>query len=431
MEPPSVKTSKALLVLIALSLGTPASAADETAATPAPVARPTKLDVKAATDAYLARLSPDARARSDAYFEGGYLLQLLDTLVTVALMLFLLQSGLSRRIREWTERRTGRRWLQTALYWVVYLAVTTVLTFPLNVYEGFFREHAYGLSNQTFGAWLGDSAKATLIALVFGALVVTALYGVVRRIPRTAWAWGALLTVAFAAFFFLVFPVFVAPLFNSYTKLTDERVRAPILRMAEANGLAAKDVWVSDASRQSKRISANVSGLFGTERITLNDNLLNRSTPAQVQAVMGHELGHYVLNHGYKFLAFLALIALALFAAAKALIDWALARWGARWGIRDVGDPAGLPLAIMVLSVLFLFLTPVFNTLVRSQEQEADVFGLNAAREPDAFAEVALQLSEYRKLAPGPLEEFIFFDHPSGRTRILTAMRWKAAQPPP
>jgi STE24 endopeptidase len=225
--------------------------------------------------------------------------------------------------------------------------------------------------------------------------------------------------------------VFVAPLFNTYTRLTDERVRAPILRMAAANGLAANDVWVSDASRQSKRISANVSGLLGTERITLNDNLLHRSTPAQVQAVMGHELGHYVLNHGYKLLAFLALIALGLFAALHALLGWGIGRWGARWGIRDEADPAGLPLAVLVLTVLSLLLTPVLNTLVRVQEQEADVFGLNAAREPDAFAEVALQLSEYRKLSPGPVEEFIFFDHPSGRTRILTAMRWKAAQPPP
>jgi STE24 endopeptidase len=415
--------SKTILLLVACLSTSAVAAADE--------APPARLDVNAATEAYLARLSPEARAKSDAYFEGGYLLELVDTLVTVAVMLFLLQSGLSRRIRDWTERRTRHRWLQTALYWTGYLVVTTVLTFPLALYEGFFREHAYGLSNQTFAAWLGDTAKGSLIALLFGAALVTAVYAVVRRAPRSWWAWGAMVTVAFAAFFFLVFPVFVAPLFNSYTRLTDARVRAPILRMAEANGLAANDVWVSDASRQSKRISANVSGLFGTERITLNDNLLHRSTPAQIQAVMGHELGHYVLNHGYKFLAALALIALGVFAALRALLGWALGRWGERWGIRDMADPAGFPLAILIGSVLSLLLTPVFNTVIRTQEQEADAFGLNAAREPDAFAEVALQLSEYRKLSPGPVEEFIFFDHPSGRTRILTAMRWKAAQTPP
>lgn len=423
MRPPRA----AVAILFSLVGGPAALAAEPTPSAPASA----RLDVEAATEAYLNRLSPEARARSDAYFEGGYGLQFVDALYGVAVMLFLLQTGLSRRLREWSERRTGRRWLQTGLYWPGYLLLTTVLTFPLAVYEGFFREHAYGLSNQTFGAWLGDEGRGFLVTLFFGAVLVTVLYAIVRRVPRSWWAWGALATTGFAAFLFLIFPVFVAPLFNTYTRLNDEKVRAPILRMAAANGLDASDVWVSDASRQSKRISANVSGLLGTERITLNDNLLHRSTPAQVQAVMGHEIGHYVLNHGYKFLAFFALIALGLFAALRFLLDWALARWGARWGIRDVADPAGLPLVVLLGTVLSLLLTPVLNTIIRVQEQEADAFGLNAAREPDAFAEVALQLSEYRKLSPGPVEEFIFFDHPSGRTRIRTAMRWKAAQLPP
>jgi STE24 endopeptidase len=424
--PPRHVVRNSLLVL-ALVLAGPASAAGEPVT---PAAAQGGLDVEATTDAYLARLSPEARARSNAYFEGGYVLQLVDTVVTIAVMLLLLESGLSRRIRDWTERRSRYPWLQRALYWSAYLAVTTALTFPLSLYEGFFREHAYGLSNQSFAAWLGDFAKGLAVALVLGAALVTVLYAVVARMSRSWWALGAIVTIVFVTFLSLIFPVFVAPLFNTYTRLADERVRAPILRMAAANGLATDDVWVSDASRQSKRISANVSGLLGTERITLNDNLLNRCTPAQIQAVMGHELGHYVLNHGYKFLAFLALIILGLFAALRALVDWTLGKWGTRWGVRGLADPAGLPIAILWATVLFLLLTPVLNTLIRVQEQEADVFGLNAAREPDAFAEVALQLSEYRKLSPGPLEEFIFFDHPSGRTRIRTAMRWKANQPP-
>jgi STE24 endopeptidase len=418
--------SRTFLGLALLTLASSASAAESV--TPPQSAQ---LDVEAATNAYLNRLSPEARASSDAYFEGGYALRLVDALYTVGVMLFLLQTGLSRRLREWSERRTRYRWLQPALYWPGYLAVATVLGFPLAVYEGFLREHAYGLSNQTFGAWLGDEGKGFLLSVIFGAAMVTVLYALARWLPRSWWAWGALAATGFAAFFFLVFPVFIAPLFNTYTRLEDARVRTPILRMAAANGMTANDVWVADASRQSKRISANVSGLFGTERITLNDNLLHRSTPAQVQAVMGHELGHYVLNHGYKFLTSVALIALALFAALRFLLGWALSRWGARWSIRDVADPAGLPLVVLLLTVLSLFLTPVLNTVIRVQEQEADVFGLNAAREPDAFAEVALLLSEYRKLSPGPVEEFIFFDHPSGRTRIRTAMRWKAAQTPP
>ena len=181
-----------------------------------------------------------------------------------------------------------------------------------------------------------------------------------------------------------------------------------------------------DASRQTKRISANVSGALGTTRVTLNDNLLNRCTLPEIEAVMGHEMGHYVLNHVYKMLGFLAVMVVLMMAGLRWSLDRLLAGFGARWGILGPGDPAVLPLALALVSAFGFLFTPVMNTLVRTQEIEADVFGLNAARQPDGFAECALKLSEYRKMEPGPIEEFIFYDHPSGATRIRTAMRWKA-----
>jgi STE24 endopeptidase len=141
---------------------------------------------------------------------------------------------------------------------------------------------------------------------------------------------------------------------------------------------------------------------------------------------MGHEMGHYVLNHVYKTMAFLTILFVGYFAALRWGLDWSLAKWCARWRVRGVSDPAALPLAALILAILGFLATPVQNTLTRTQEYEADIFGLNAARQPDGFAESALLLGEYRKMEPGALEEFVFFDHPSGRTRIYAAMRWKA-----
>jgi len=255
---------------------------------------------------------------------------------------------------------------------------------------------------------------------------VIAVFGIVRRFPGTWHVWGALTSVLFIMAAALIFPVFVAPMFNKYTVLTDARVRDPILRMARENGIPATNVYALDASRQSNRISANVSGFLGTERITLNDNLLNRCSPECVQAVMGHELGHYVMNHIYKFIAFQIILVTLIFAGLRRGMEGALQRWRGRWGIRELTDPAVLPLALLIISVFGFVLTPVTNTLTRTQEYEADIFSLNTARQPDGLAQAALLLSEYRKLSPGPLEEFIFFDHPSGRTRIFSAMRWKA-----
>jgi len=224
----------------------------------------------------------------------------------------------------------------------------------------------------------------------------------------------------------MVFPVFIAPLFNQYTKLTDPAVRDPILSLARANGIPATEVYEVDASRQSTRISANVSGFLGTERITLNDNLLKRSTLPEIMSVMGHEMGHYVLNHVYKGLVFTLIVLVVFFAGLRLALDWSLARWGARWEIRGVTDPAVLPLAVLIISIFSFLYTPIGNTVTRTMEYEADMYGLNAARQPDAFATIALKLGEYRKLSPGPIEEMLLFDHPSGRTRIYSAMRWKA-----
>jgi STE24 endopeptidase len=383
-------------------------------------------DPVAATNDALATVAGDARARSDAYFEGGYWLQLWDFLIGVAVNLALLASGFSRRMRERAERLVRFRPLQPVAYWVQYLLLTTLVVLPMTVYEGFLREHGYGLSNQTFGAWLGDQAKGLAVGLVLGGLAVMALYGVVRRLARTWALWGAVTLVALLVFAVLIGPVYIAPLFNEYTRLSDPVVRAPLLGLARAQGIDAEDVWVFDASRQTKRVSANVSGIAGTMRISLNDNLLNRCSLAEIEAVMGHEIGHYVLNHVYKTVLFFGVVIVVAFAFLRWSFERVVARKGAAWGITGVGDPAGLPLALVLLSAYFFVLTPVLNSWIRVEEAEADLFGINASGQPDGEAKVDLMLGEYRKLDPSPLEEMLLFDHPSGRSRILMAMRWKA-----
>ena len=119
-----------------------------------------------------------------------------------------------------------------------------------------------------------------------------------------------------------------------------------------------------------------------------------------------------------------------LFSPTFWVVDWAfrklVGRYGPRWDVADLTDVAGLPLLVVLFSVFMFLATPLFNTIIRTNEQEADMFGLNTARQPDAFATTAMKLSEYRKINPTPLEEIIFYDHPSGHTRVYTAMRWKA-----
>lgn len=383
-------------------------------------------DVEAATDAYLAEIPADAREHSDAYFEGGYWLILWDFLYGAAVYLLLLHFGWSAKMRDLAEHVTRFKPLQTLFYWAEFLILTTILGFPLGVYEGYFRERRYGLATQTFGPWMVDQVKGLLVGLVLGGVLSALLFGVVRRLARSWWVWGSLVTMLFLAFTVMIGPVYLVPIFNRVTLLQDPRITQPILSMARANGIPARDVYEIDASRQTTRMSANVSGLGHTMRITLNDNLLRRGSPEEIQSVMGHEMGHYVLHHIYKDMVFFLLVVVIFFSYLRWSLDWSLARWGGRWGIRSIGDTAVLPLVFLAGSLFFFVFTPALNTHTRTSEYEADMYGLNASRHPDGFAQAAIHLGEYRKMSPGPLEEWIFFDHPSGRNRIRAAMRWKA-----
>jgi len=419
-----------ILLFSVLAYGqTSAPSAPSTAAPANQVAAAPAFDVKAAVDTYLAKMPPAQRARSDAYFEGGYWLQLWDFLITLVVMWCLLRFGWSARMRNLAERITRFRPLQTAIYWVQFIVVVSVITFPMSLYEGYFREHKYGLLNQTFGPWMRDQAVGLGVGVVLGAILMVPLFGLVRRLGKNWWVWGAIVMMVFVAFVSLIAPVYIAPLFNKYTTLTDARIKDPILSMARANGIPANDVYEFDASRQSNRVSANVSGFGGTMRISLNDNLLKRCTLPEIETTMGHEMGHYVLNHAYKGLVMFGVVIVIGFAFVNWGINYGLARWGAQWDVRGITDVAVLPLAVIVFSVYMFLMTPVTNTITRNMEYEADLYGLNAAGQPDGEANVDMLLGEYRKLDPSPIEEFLFYDHPSGRTRITAAMRWKAEHP--
>src|SRR5438128_861379 len=387
-------------------------------------------DAATATQAWLATVPKDQREKSDAYFEGGYWLILWNFLLTVAISIFLLASRISARLRDFSQRLTRFKTLQIACYAVPYLLIVYVLSFPLNLYESFLREHQYGFATQSFLPWFREQFIGLGIAIIGATILLVVLYAVFRRAPRTWWIWGTVVAVIFSFVLVFIAPVFIEPLFNTYKPLTKPEIRDPILAMARANQIPVKQVFEVDASRQTTRVTANVAGVLGTTRIALNDNLLKQCTLPEIREVMAHEMGHSVPNHGAKLLTYFGIFVLIGFAFTRVLFDTAVKRWGSKWGVRGIADPAGLPLLVLILSTLVFLATPFLNTVVRVAEREADAFGINTSREPDGMAKAALKLGAYRKRDPTPLEEFIFFDHPSGRARIRMAMDWKAANLP-
>jgi STE24 endopeptidase len=388
-------------------------------------------DAQAATQAYLDRLPAEVVARSNAYFEGGYWLQLWNFLLGLGVAGLMLRGRVSARVRDWATRVGRKAFARDAVYGGVYVLAAWGLSLPLTIYQGFLREHAYGMATQAFGPWFGEQLIGLGVSVLIGGLVIATLYAVIRRAGERWWIWGTLTSTGLLAVMLLLGPVLIEPLFNTYKPVEEGAVRTAVLTMAHANGVPANNIYEFDASRQTTRVSANVAGLFGSAAVRLNDNLLRRSSEAEIRAVMGHELGHYVLNHVLKSLAEITLLLLAGFLFTQWGMNKVLARHGSRWGLGGVSDVASLPLLVALLSVFMFVSTPVINTLIRSQEMEADYFGLNLAREPHGMSEVLLKLAEYRKPNPGPLEEIIFFDHPSARARIHEAMRWREAMGTP
>jgi STE24 endopeptidase len=448
-----------LLVLLSFLMSVSAFAQETSPAPTSPDSAPAPsiapgTDPATATRAWLDTVPADKREKSDAYFEGGYWLILWNWLLSVAISLLLLATRISARIRDFAERITRFKFLQVTLYAIPILLLIYILGFPLHVYENFFREHAYGMATQNFGQWFGEQVKFVIVNLIVTSVLLIGLYAVFRRAPRTWWVWGTIVSIVFTVLGIMLAPVYIEPLFNTYKPLKDPAISEPILAMAQANQIPVTQVFEVDASRQTKRVSANVAGFMGTTRIALNDNLLKRCTLPEIREVMAHEMGHYILNHAFKLTTYFSFFFLLGFLALRFFYDAAVRRWGASWGLRaapvldtsatanpmipaqeptgtyGIADLAGLPLLSLIFSTVFFLLTPVVNTTIRVHEREADAFSVNTAREPDAFAKVALKLGEYRKLDPGPWEEIIFFDHPSGRARIRMAMDWKAAHLP-
>ena len=381
-------------------------------------------DADRATEAWLDLLSPEQRKLSDEYFEGRHWLQLWDLLYGVAAMAVLLFTGLSRRMRDLAERLSGLPLISVGVYAALFLVASFVLGLPFEIYSGFVREHQYGLSNLTFPHWLGEALIGLGVNVVLGSIALSVLYTAIRRAGARWWAWATGLTFVFLLFQSLIEPLFISPLYNDYKPLPEGPVRDAVMSLARANEIPTDHLEWFDASKQTTRISANVSGLWGVARINLNDNLLDKTSLPEIKAVLGHEMGHYVLDHAFKLTVYLTLLFGIAFVLLHLAFERALARFGPRLGLRGRADPAALPLAIAIFSVVWFVLMPMSNTIIRNVEAEADAFGLNAAREPEGFAMAAMRLSTYRKIKPGPVEEFLFYDHPSGYERVHRAMIW-------
>jgi STE24 endopeptidase len=371
---------------------------------------------------------PEASEKAMEYYNSGNILWVVDTLWGFLIPAIFLFTGFSARIRTWA-RSIGKSWFwEVGIYFALFSVITFIINLPLSYYEDFTRQHAYGLSNQEFGKWMGDSIKSMLVGIVVGFLVVWLPYLALKKSPKRWWLYVGLGMIPFFFLTLLVSPVWIDPLFNDYSPMKDKALETKILALASKAGIEGSRVFEVNKSVDTKKLNAYVTGFMGTKRIVIWDNTIATMNEKELLFVLGHEMGHYVLGHIWKLIFFLSvLVLITLWLANKTAVGM-INRFKQRFGFDQLADVASLPLILILFNFFgFFVISPVTNAFSRSLEHDSDQFGLEITKDNHnaATAFVKLQMENLSNPRPGMIYKILRADHPLLGDRIDFANEYR------
>jgi STE24 endopeptidase len=364
---------------------------------------------------------PEASALALRYYRSSNVIWIIEQLLGIALPALFLFTGWSARLRTIaSDVARGHFYPSLIVYLVLVSLLLFVVQLPLTVYVGYVREHAYGLSAQRFSKFAGDQLKGLAVGLVIGALVIWVPYLLLARSPTRWWLWTGALALPFFTLMLLIGPVYIAPLFNRFGPMKDQALESQVLAVAAQAGVEGARVFEVNKSVDTEKVNAYVTGIGKTKRIVLWDTLLARLAPAEIRFVVGHELGHYVLGHVWINILMSWVLTMAGLFAAHQVAGFLLARFGDRFGFARLGDPASLPLLLMLLSLFSFLISPAALALSRYHERQADRFGLDLTRDNHAAgtAFIALQRQNLGVPRPGLLYKIFRASHPPIGERV-------------
>lgn len=354
------------------------------------------------------------------YYTSGNTLWIMQQLVSLAIPLLFLFTGFSGKLSRLSER-WGRKWYPSlVIYLAAYLIISSFLSFPLDYYSDFVRQHAYGLSNQTLGRWFGNWNKSLIVSFIGCAAFVWIFYLLLRKSPKRWWIYGSFVSIAVSFFLVMIQPIWIAPLFNKFGPMKNKQLETQILDLAARAGIEGARVFEVDMSSDTKAVNAYVTGFGSTKRIVLWDTTIEKLSTDEILFVMGHEMGHYVLNHIWWGFLFTAVMTFIIFYLLYRLSQYVLNRYRKRFGFTHLYQFASFPLFLLLITVLQLAAAPLFNAFSRKIEHNADCFGLEITQNSQAAGEafVALQQENLANPRPGPIFTFWRASHPSLGSRV-------------
>lgn len=337
-------------------------------------------------------------------------------LVTLSLILF---TGWSARFRNWASRIKVRFFAIWA-FLILILVADYLLNLPFSIYRSFIVERQYGFLNQTFMEWFSEDLLGLGISLLLAIVPMWFFYWLVGRMKRW-WLAFSLGMIPFLVLMVVIAPVLISPLFNDFKPLEDKQLESEIVALAEKGGIGDADVFQVDGSRQSNKLNAYVTGLFGSKRIVLYDTLIRSFSLDEIKFVMAHEMGHYVMHHVWWGLLVTVLFVIGALWLMNKTIHPVIRKFRKRFGFESLSDIASLPLVLIFVSVIFFVFQPVTNGFSRYIERQADRYGMEMSEVSGESAAIAFdKLSVYNLSDPDPhpLVEFWFYDHPALKKRM-------------
>ncbi len=381
-------------------------------------------NVDAATAHFIDSLGPEALQKAHDYTVGKEWMLLWGLIVSAIVTWLIVRSGVLDGIETRMKKRGFA--LKAFVVGVVYFVISAILTLPWSIYSDWWREKGYGRTSQPIGDFLFQGGISILIGAIVGGIFLMLLYMLIRRAGRTWWLWSGGLAAIGLAVMMLLSPILIEPLFNKYEPVPPGQVRDAVVEMAGRAGVPPDKVYMYNGSRQSNNFTANAGGVGSTARVAISDVALKDASLAEVRAVTGHEIGHYVLKHTWWGILFFSVMAIVLFWLADRLYPRFAKFFGSRAAI---SDPAGVPVLLFIAGFFGLIASPLINTFSRTLETQADLYSLQTENLPDALSSALVKTAEYRYPRPGKLEEIVFYDHPSVEARVRRAMEWKATHP--
>lgn len=373
-------------------------------------------------------LPPDKLAKATALYKLRFKLRILDTIYGLLVLLAILALGVAAKYRDWAERVSRFRFIQALIFVPLLLVTMTILSLPLDAYQQSISRE-YGLSVQGWGSWFGDVAKGTLLTLIIFTLLYWLFNWIIRKSPRRWWFYSWLIAMPITVFLIFIAPVIFDPIFNDFHPL--EASNPQLVREIEkVTARAGVDIprsrmFLMDASKKVTTLNAYVTGIGPSKRIVIWDTTIKNASSAETLFVVGHEMGHYVLDH-----VIIGIIATAVglfigFYLLFKIANWAFLRFHERWRLRELGDWAAVPMLLLIFSIMGTLSQPIASTFSRQLEHNADIYGLEVthginANSQEAGAHAFQVLGELSLSYPYPNDFLVFWyaDHPPIRDRV-------------